>query len=207
MRLSPIVGTFVLHFGEMGSRWGINRTVGQIYALLYLTDTPLNADDITELLSVSRSNVSMSLKELQSWNLVRLKYFPGDRREYFSTPEDIWQIVRTLAEQRRRREVDPTLSVLRDLIVTEPSNESDQRAQTRLREMHDLIELLTGWADEVQKLKTGDLVQLLKLGGHVVALLELKNRIPLLGRGGRRQAPSDTPGADGAFAEERDAET
>ncbi len=149
----------------------------------------------------------MSLKELQSWNLVRLKYIQGDRREYFSTPDDVWQIVRTLAEQRRRCEVDPTLSVLRDLIVTEPSDESDQRAQLRLREMHDLIELLTGWADEVQKLKTGDLIQLLKLGGHVVALLELKNRIPLLGRGGRRPATSDAPGADGAVAEEGDAET
>jgi DNA-binding transcriptional regulator GbsR (MarR family) len=205
MPLSPIVATFVLHFGEMGSRWGINRTVGQIYALLYLADAPLNADDITELLTVSRSNVSMSLKELQSWNLVRLKYIPGDRREYFTTPEDIWQIVRTLAEQRRRREVDPTLSVLRDLIVTEPSNESDQRAQLRLREMHDLIELLTGWADEVQKLKTGDLIQLLKLGGHVVALLELKNRIPLLGRVGRRRPSSATKdGPEGQSADDHE---
>ncbi len=190
MRLSPLVGTFVLHFGEMGSRWGINRTVGQIYALLFLADNPLHADEITELLGVSRSNVSMSLKELQSWNLVRQKYIPGDRREYFSTPDDVWQIVRTLAEQRRRREVDPTLSVLRDLIVTEPSDESDRRAQLRLREMHDLIELLTQWADEVQKLETGELIQLLKLGGRVVALLELKSRLPLLGRGGRRRHAS-----------------
>jgi DNA-binding transcriptional regulator GbsR (MarR family) len=206
MPLSPLVGTFVLHFGEMGSRWGINRTVGQIYALLFLADSPLHADEITELLGVSRSNVSMSLKELQSWNLVRLKYLPGDRREYFSTPDDVWQIVRTLAEQRRRREVDPTLSVLRDLIVTEPSDESDRRAQLRLREMHDLIELLTQWADEVQKLETGELIQLLKLGGRVVALLELKSRLPLIGRGRRRQASSAERGAEESPADETEGE-
>src|ERR1700741_3091428 len=181
MQLSPLVESFVLHFGEMGSRWGINRTVGQIYALLYLSDRPLPADEITEMLRVSRSNVSMGLKELQSWNLVRLQHFPGDRREHFSTPEDIWQIVRTLAEQRRRREIDPTLSVLRDLIASQPSSDSDRRAQARLREMRDLIELLTQWADEVQKLDTAHLIQLLKMGARVAGLLELKNRLPLIG--------------------------
>ena len=199
MQLSPLVESFVLHFGEMGSRWGINRTIGQIYALLYVTDRPLPADEITEMLAVSRSNVSMGLKELQSWNLVRLQHIPGDRRDHFSTPEDIWQIVRTLAEQRRRREIDPTLSVLRDLIVSPPSSDSDRRAQARLREMHDLIELLTQWADEVQKLETADLIQLLKLGARVVALLELKSRLPLIGRGMRRQrmeAPEDVAADD-----------
>jgi DNA-binding transcriptional regulator GbsR (MarR family) len=199
MQLTPLVESFVLHFGEMGSRWGINRTIGQIYALLYVTDRPLPADEITEMLAVSRSNVSMGLKELQSWNLVRLQHIPGDRRDHFSTPEDIWQIVRTLAEQRRRREIDPTLSVLRDLIVSQPSSDSDRRAQARLREMHDLIELLTQWADEVQKLDTTDLIQLLKLGARVVALLELKSRLPLIGRGMRRQrieSPEDVAADD-----------
>jgi DNA-binding transcriptional regulator GbsR (MarR family) len=198
MQLTPIIESFVLHFGEMGSRWGINRTVGQIYALLYVADRPLPADEITEMLGVSRSNVSMGLKELQSWNLVRLQHFPGDRRDHFSTPEDIWQIVRTLAEQRRRREIDPTLSVLRDLIVSQPSSDSDRRAQARLREMHDLIELLTQWADEVQRLDTAHLTQLLKLGARVVALLELKSRLPLIGRGIRRrtESPADIPADD-----------
>ena len=186
MELSPLTEAFVLHFGEMGSRWGINRTVGQIYALLYISDRPRPADEITQTLGVSRSNVSMGLKELQSLQLVRLQHLPGDRREHFSTPDDIWQIVRTLAEQRRHREVDPTLSVLRDLIVTQPASEDDKRAQEKLREMHDLIELLVGWADEVRKLETRELVQLLKLGSKVVGLLELKSRLPLLGRGARR---------------------
>ncbi len=196
MELSPLTEAFVLHFGEMGSRWGINRTVGQIYALLYISEHPLPADEIAQKLGFSRSNVSMGLKELQSWRLVRLQHLPGDRREHFSTPDDIWEIVRTLAEQRRRREVDPTLSVLRDLLVAQPASESDKLAQHKLQEMHDLIELLVGWADEVSKLETKELIQLLKLGSRVVSLLELKNRLPILGRNARRRAETAPPGDD-----------
>lgn len=196
MELSPLTEAFVLHFGEMGSRWGINRTVGQIYALLYISEHPLPADEIAQKLGFSRSNVSMGLKELQSWRLVRLQHLPGDRREHFSTPDDIWEIVRTLAEQRRRREVDPTLSVLRDLLVAQPASESDKIAQHKLQEMHDLIELLVGWADEVSKLDTKELIQLLKLGSRVVSLLELKNRLPVIGRNARRRAEAAPPGDD-----------
>lgn len=182
----------MLHFGEMGSRWGISRTVGQIYALLFVSERPLPADEIAEVLNFSRSNVSMGLKELQSWNLVRLQHLPGDRREHFSTLGDVWQIVRTLAEERRRREIDPTLSVLRDLIMETPTNAADRHAQSRLREMHELIELLLRWADDVQKLDPDQLIQLLKLGGRVVALLELKNRLPLMGKGkGKRSSDAD----------------
>ena len=182
MKLTPITEAFVLHFGEMGSRWGISRTVGQIYALLFASERPLPADEIAEMLDFSRSNVSMGLKELQSWRLIRLQHLPGDRREHFAALGDIWQIFRTLAEERRRREIDPTLSVLRDLIMETPGNDADKFAQARLREMHELIELLLRWSDDVQRLETGQLVQLLKLGGRVVALLELKNRLPLLGK-------------------------
>jgi DNA-binding transcriptional regulator GbsR (MarR family) len=186
MELAPLSEAFVRHFGEMGSRWGINRTVGQICALLFLSARPLPADEIAEALGFSRSNVSMGLKELQSWRLVRLQHLPGDRREHFSTPEDVWQIVRTLAEERRRREVDPTLSVLRDLLLETAGSDIDRHAQSRMREMHDLIELITRWSEDVQKLETEQLTQLLKLGGRVVRLLELKNRLPLLGSERRR---------------------
>ncbi len=182
----------------MGSRWGINRTIGQIYALLYVSGRPLCADEIAEALGFSRSNVSMGIKELQSWRLVRLQHLPGDRREYFSTPDDIWQIVRTLAEERRRREIDPTLSVLRELLMEKPGNDEDRRAQARLREMHELIELLTRWSDDVQKLNNEDLVQLLKLGGRVVRLLELKNRLPFLGGGAKSETTSQA-GLDEAY--------
>ncbi len=177
MNLPPLVQTFVLHFGEMGSRWGINRTVGQIYALLYLSKEPMNAEYIVERLGVSRSNVSMGLKELQAWNLVRLKHKPGDRRDYFSTPDDIWQIVRTLVEERKKREIDPTMTLLREVLMQEPASVEERHAQERMREMHDLFELLTGWYADVQRLDTERLVQLLTLGSKVQKILEMKDRL------------------------------
>ena len=177
MPLSPLIEKFVLHFGEMGGRWGINRTVGQIYALLFLSDRALNADEIVEALGVSRSNVSMGLKELDAWHLVRRRHLPGDRRDYFHAPEDIWQILRTLAEERRKREIDPTLSVLRDLLMEDPETDGERHAQERMRDMHALIELLVGWADDVQKLDNGSLSQLLALGAGVSKLLTFKNKV------------------------------
>lgn len=179
MQLPPLVQTFVLHFGEMGSRWGINRTVGQIYAVLFVSEHPLNADQIVERLGLSRSNVSMGLKELQAWKLVRLQHVPGDRRDYFSTPDDIWQIVRTLVEERKKREIDPTLTMLRETLMQEPQSEAEGYAQTRLREMHDLLDLVTGWYAEMEKLETERLVQLLSLGAKVQRILELKDRLLL----------------------------
>jgi len=199
LELSPLADAFIRHFGEMGSRWGINRTVGQIYALLYISGHPLPADEIAEALSFSRSNVSMGLKELQSWRLVKLQHLPGDRREHFSTPDDIWQIVRILAEERRRREIDPTLSVLRDLLLMMPGNEEERDIQGRLQEMHDLIELLTRWSEDVQRLETQQLTQLLRLGGGIIRLLDLKNSLPLLGT--KRRKPQNA-GAEGEADED-----
>ena len=181
MNLAPLVQTFVLHFGEMGSRWGINRTVGQIYALLYVSSAPLNADEIAEGLNFSRSNVSMGLKELASWNLIRLQHLPDDRREYFSTPDDVWAIFRTLADERRKREIDPTLSMLRDALIQNPTSDEERHVQKRLKDMHDLIELITHWFDDVQHLDTKTLVQLMKLGAKAQKFLELKNKLPLIG--------------------------
>ncbi|MCJ2040887.1 GbsR/MarR family transcriptional regulator [Methylobacterium sp. E-025] len=177
MQLPPLVQTFVLHFGEMGSRWGINRTVGQIYAVLFVAERPLNADEIVARLGLSRSNVSMGLKELQAWKLVRLQHVPGDRRDYFSTPEDIWQIVRTLVEERKKREIDPTLTMLRETLMQVPQSDAEVHAQARLREMHDLLELLTGWYADMQRLETERLVDLLTLGSKVQKMLELKDRL------------------------------
>ncbi len=177
MNLSPLIETFVLHFGEMGNRWGINRTVGQIYALLFLSDRPLHAEEITEALGVSRSNVSMGLKELEAWRLVRKRHLPGDRRDFFQAPSDIWQIVRTLAEERRKREIDPTLSMLRDVLMEEPSSPGEKHAQDRMREMHELIELLVGWADDVQTLDNQSLTQLLTLGAGVSKVLQFKGKV------------------------------
>lgn len=177
MKLPPLTQRFVLHFGEMGSRWGINRTVGQIYALLYVSAQPLNADEIGEALTFSRSNVSMGLKELQSWNLVRLIHRPNDRREYFQAPEDVWAIFRTLANERRKREVDPTLSMLREALMEQPGTAEDIHAQERMKQMHSFIELMTNWLDDVQKMDSETLVSLMQMGAKVQKLLEMKERV------------------------------
>jgi len=180
--MSPLVRSFVAHFGEMGSRWGINRTVGQIYALIYMSPRPLNADDIAEALEFSRSNVSMGLKELQSWRLVRLKHLPGDRREYFEAPSDAWDIFRTLAEERRRREIEPTLTMLRNALLEAPSTPDDAIAQERMQGMHDLIELMMTWFDDVQRMDAKTLSQLMKLGSKVGKLLEFTGQLKVAGQ-------------------------
>ncbi len=180
--LPTLVQRFVLHFGEMGSRWGVNRTVGQIYALLFLSDRPLIADEIAEALGMSRYNVSMGLKELEAWRIIRKRHMPGDRREYIEALDDVWQIVRTLAEERRRREVDPTLSLLRDILLETPATAEEQHAQGKMREMHDVIELLTGWADDIQRLDNTSLTRLLALGSGVSRILELKNKVTVFRR-------------------------
>ncbi|MFN3617532.1 MAG: GbsR/MarR family transcriptional regulator, partial [Aquabacterium sp.] len=127
------------------------------------------------------SNVSMGLKELQAWRLVKMKHLPGDRREYFEAPQDAWEVFRTLAEERRRREVEPTLSMLRNALLEDPSNEADRIAQERMRGMHDLIELLTRWFDDVQHLDPKTLSQLMTLGSKVGRLLEFASPRKLTG--------------------------
>ncbi|MFT3956849.1 MAG: GbsR/MarR family transcriptional regulator [Piscinibacter sp.] len=183
--LSPLVRSFVAHFGEMGSRWGINRTVGQIYALIFVSPAPLNADEIAEKLEFSRSNVSMGLKELQAWRLVMLRHLPGDRREYFEAPADAWEIFRTLAEERRRREIEPTLSMLRNALLEEPATEADRVAIERMRGMHDLIELMTRWFDDVQRMDQATLAKLMKMGAKVQRLLEFSDKVKVVA-GGRK---------------------
>lgn len=170
MTLTPLQQEFVLHFGEMGSRWGINRTVGQIYALLFLSRAPLNAEQITTALGVSRSNTSMGLKELQSWKLVRLKHFQGDRRDYFTTPDDLWEIVRILVAERKKREIDPTLTKLRELEMAGPAG--DDYAEARIAELRELIEMMTGFYDEMEKLETDRLVKLMTFGSRIAGLID-----------------------------------
>ena len=183
--LPPLSRQFVSHFGEMGSRWGINRTVGQIYALIFISQRALNADEIAETLESSRSNVSMGLKELQSWRLVRLKHLPGDRREYFEAPADVWEIFRVLAEERRRREIEPTLSMLRMALLESPASAEERHAQERMRQMHGLIDRLMTWFDDVQKLSPETAMQLMGMGATVTKVLEFKDRVT--GRSASRQ--------------------
>lgn len=180
MTLPPLHQDFILHFGEMGSRWGINRTVGQIYALLFLSEAPLNAETITAALSISRSNASMGLKELQSWNLVRLRHKPGDRRDYFTTPDDLWEIVRTLVAERRKREIDPTLSHLRELEMRGPGG--DPYAEARIAELRELIEMMTQFHDEMNRMETERLVQLMTMGRKLGGLLDKTRKTKIWGK-------------------------
>ncbi|MFZ6657881.1 GbsR/MarR family transcriptional regulator [Undibacterium sp. TJN19] len=191
--LSPLTQRFILHFGEMGSRWGINRTVGQIYALLYVQSRALNADDIAEALGFSRSNVSMGLKELQAWRLVKLLHKPGDRREYFEPPKDIWDIFKALLEERRRREIEPTLSMLRDALVENPASDADKLAQERMREMYQLIELSTSWFEDVQRLSPETLASLMKMGSKVKSILDIRDKFRF-GGGKNEQAEDASDG-------------
>ncbi len=180
MKLTGYQQNFILHFGEMGSRWGINRTVGQLYALLFISEDPVNADQMAEGLSMSRSNVSMGLKELQSWQLVKLQHIPGDRKDYFKAPDDIWLIFQTLAEQRRQREIDPTITMLRGALL-EPvpvsaPDDPDRYARQRMGDMLELIEMLTGWFAEVQQLDRSTLEKLMRLGGGVRRVLDVSHK-------------------------------
>ena len=170
MKPTALQQEFILHFGEMGSRWGINRTVGQIYALLFLSERPLNAETITNALGISRSNTSMGLKELQSWNLVRLRHLPEDRRDYFTTPEDLWEIVRTLVAERKKREIDPTLTKLRELEMQ--GSDGDPYAEARIAELRELIEMMTGFYDDMERLETVRLVKLMTLGSRITGLID-----------------------------------
>jgi len=190
MNLPPLTQRFVMHFGEMGSRWGINRTVGQIYALLYVSSKPLNADDLGESLGFSRSNVSMGLKELQAWNLVKLIHQPNDRREYFLAPDDMWVIFRTLAAERRKREIDPTLSMLRDALMEQPRVEADIHAQQRMKQMYGFIELMTHWMDDVLKMDSSVLTSLMQMGSKVQKLLQIKDKMKVALSGKNQVTPA-----------------
>lgn len=175
--MASLTDQFIMHFGEMGSRWGINRTIGQIYALLVAHPQPLTADEIAERLCFSRSNVSMGLKELDGWQLLKRSYRPGDRREYFTSPDDAWEIFRKLAEERHKREIAPTLTMLRDALLQPETDPGEAHLRRRMREMHDLIEMLTGWFLEVQRLDRGTLERLMQLGAGVTKLLDFRDRL------------------------------
>jgi DNA-binding transcriptional regulator GbsR (MarR family) len=172
MTLSPTEQKFILHWGEMGTRWGVNRTVAQIHALLYLSGRPLAADDIVEALGVARSNVSTSLKELQSWKLVRITHVLGDRRDHFTALQDVWEIFRVILEERKRREIDPTLSVLRECAIEGAQDkELDQAALARMQTTLEFLEMLSSSFQDYQHLSPQTLQRVLKMGGKVARFL------------------------------------
>jgi DNA-binding transcriptional regulator GbsR (MarR family) len=161
----------VLHWGEMGARWGVSRTVAQIHALLYLLGRPLHAEAIAAHLQVARSNVSGSLRELQNWGLVRVVHLAGDRRDHFLAEQDPWELARIVARERKAREIDPTLAFLRGCVTAKEFAREDPGMQKRLRDMLALLEAGAAWGDDLLKLDTGVLRKLLRLGARVQALL------------------------------------
>lgn len=163
MHLSPVQQKFVLHWGEMGTRWGINRTVAQIHALLFLSPSPLNAEEIAQTLAVARSNVSTSLKELQSWRIVKLVHVLGDKRDHFETMKDVWEMFRIVLDERKRREIDPTVALLEECLA-DPANESDKYSHERLRELHGFFKTTTAWYLQVTRLPSAALIKFLSTG-------------------------------------------
>jgi len=170
-RLSPLAQRFVLHWGEMGSRWGVNRTVAQIHALLYFHGQPLHAEAIADALQVARSNVSNSLRELINWNLVRVTHSLGDRRDHFETARDPWELFRTIVRERKAREFEPTIDELRRCLDDPGFARLDAAAQARLAETLALMESLSAWSEEMLTLETKTLKKILRLGARVRKLL------------------------------------
>lgn len=172
--LSPVQQKFVLHWGEMGTRWGVNRTVAQIHALLFLSRKPLTAEEIAETLAVARSNVSNSLRELQGWGIVKLVHVMGDKRDHFESMKDVWEMFRVVLDERKKREVDPTLRVLRECIAeAEGGKESDRYTEGQLRKLSEFFETTTSWYSEVRSWPTSALVKFVKLGSKALKTLGL----------------------------------
>lgn len=171
-KLSPVEQRFILHWGEMGTRWGINRTVAQIHALLFISPKPLNAEDICDALAVARSNVSTSLKELQGWGIVRMVHVLGDKRDHFESLKDVWELFRTVLNERKKREIDPTLAVLKECIAAAKADgETGEYTETKMRELADFFEVSTTWYEQVSKWPTSAISRLLTLGDKARKLI------------------------------------
>src|SRR5919108_3851865 len=175
MKLNAVTEKFVLHWGEMGTRWGINRTVAQVHALLFLSPKPLHAEEIATTLAVARSNVSTSLRELQGWGIVRVIHVLGDRRDHFESIKDVWEIFRIVAKERKRRELDPTLRVLDECVQEVKANpQGDAYTRERLTDMREFLTAMSGLFDEAIRMPAGTLKGVLKLRGKVVTMLGKK---------------------------------
>ncbi|NRA40332.1 MAG: MarR family transcriptional regulator [Planctomycetes bacterium] len=166
MELSAAQQTFILHWGEMGSKWGINRTVAQVHALLYLSETALHAEQISQVLQVARSNVSNCLKELQGWGIVKTIHVLGDRRDHFESLHDVWDMFRIILAERKRREIDPTMAMMEECIALAGDPKKDTTAK-RLKEMQDFFSTMTEWYDQMENLPTPALKGFLKMGSKI----------------------------------------
>ena len=173
-RLPAAVQEFVLRWGDMGGQWGVNRSVAQIQALLYLSERPLTAEDIAEQLGLARSNVSNSIRELITWKLVRRVPVFGDRRDHYEAEADLWQILTRISQGRKEREIDPAVAAIRKaLALAEADPSMSKVARNRLREMQSFLTTLDGWFSQMLTVPPSTLMRLIKLGSRVVGLVRL----------------------------------
>jgi DNA-binding transcriptional regulator GbsR (MarR family) len=173
--LTPISQRFVLHWGEMGTRWGVNRTVAQIHALLFVAARPMHADEMVQTLGVARSNVSTSLRELQNWSLVRVVHLLGDRRDHFETTGDVWELFRIVVSERKAREFEPTIPVLRDFLSHPDIAREPAASRQRIQETLTLMTTLSAWGDEMLRLPPDTLMKIMKLGARIQNLVRGKS--------------------------------
>jgi DNA-binding transcriptional regulator GbsR (MarR family) len=170
--ITPVTRKFVLHWGEMGARWGVNRTVAQIHALLYVAPRPLNAEEIAATLEVARSNVSNSLRELQGWGVVKVVHVMGDRRDHFESLKDVWVMFQIVLDERKKREVDPTVEMLRECVAAaREGGKNEEHTGKKLGEMLDFFETMTGWYQQIRRLPTGAVIKIVKLGSKLPRML------------------------------------
>ena len=176
--LHPVSQKFILHWGEMGTRWGINRSVAQIHALLFISEKPLHAERICTSLGVARSNVSNSLRELRNWRIVRIVHLPGDRRDHFACTKDVFEMFRIITSERKQREVDPTLSMLRECVkeATKGKEGADAYALKRLEEMLGFFELTTRFYVTMNKLSTSAVKRALRMGNRLFKVIARQAR-------------------------------
>jgi DNA-binding transcriptional regulator GbsR (MarR family) len=168
----PDAKAFILHWGEMGTHWGVSRSVAQVHALLYLSESPLTAEDIVEMLALARSNVSTALKELQAYSIVRRVHVEGDRRDHFTAETDLWEMLLRIVAERKRREIDPTVAILGDLARRLAEDKTaPPHLRARIAGMHGFLHNLSGWYEQMRVLPTRTLVALIKLGGKVARLI------------------------------------
>lgn len=172
--LPDISKKFILHWGEMGTRWGINRTMAQIHALLYLSARPLHAEEICALLSLARSNVSVALRELQSWGIVKVTHLAGDRRDHFESMTDVFEMFRVIMNERRRREIDPTIRLIDDCLALPTGKDAGtQMARDRLEHMRSFFDLALTFSGQMERFSTPTLVKAAKMGDKALKLMGL----------------------------------
>jgi DNA-binding transcriptional regulator GbsR (MarR family) len=170
-KLTTVQEKFILHWGKMGTQWGINRTVAQIHALLYIAPKPLNAEEIAETLSVARSNVSTSLWELQGWGIIKTVHVMGDRRDHYESIQDVWEMFRIVLDERKRREIDPTLQLLRECVAEAEKTKADEHTRERLSALLGFFETMSTWYHHIRQLPTAAVIKFVKLGDRVARLL------------------------------------